>query len=280
MASALTSRVVLALAVGAACWHPLVHAETRAAIGVGRVAVSGETTLDQAKHEALSQARTRAVEQAAGVTVSSVAMLQDNLIVGEMVKTFAHGFIVAERATAWNGSWSNSGGKELGYPVVEVRLDALVDVKPRHFVRDDLIDAELDRQTYRDGEPAKITVQARQDMRVLVVNYTSQSSIVPVFPQSKQSDNVVLKGAHREMPSADDPVEWEIVLRSYPGHARDVEAFLVFGFPNDEHMARVAWGELFPAGQEMPYAQFFERLLSLPVQWMAQKTMVYTVVSR
>lgn len=280
MARTLLNSAVVALLCLAPGIHPSAHAEVRAAIGVGRVAISGSTTLDQAKHEALSQARTRAVEQAAGVSVSSVTLLQDNLIVGELVKTFAHGFIVAERTPSWTGSWSMSGGKELGYPVVEVRLDAMVDIKPRHFVRDDLLDGELDRQTYRDGETAKITVRARQDMRVLVVNYTSKSSIVPVFPQSKKSQNVLLKGVRRELPAADDPVEWEIVMRSYPGHTQDVEAFLVFGFPNDEHMARVAWDELFPAGHEMAYAQFFERLLSLPAQWMAQKTMVYSVVPK
>ena len=265
------------LAACIACTNPA-FAETRSVSTVGRAVVAAELTLDQAKHNALSQARALAVEQAAGVTVSSVALLQDSMIVSDLVQTLAYGFIVRENATAWSGSWATeTKSGELGYPVVEVKLDAVVDVRPKQFFRNDLLKVQLDKATYRDGETGNLQIEAKEDLAILVVNYTAKSSIVPIFPYTKGQANTVAKGGVLKLPTtaADG---WDIVMHNYAGHERDAEAFIVLGFPSNAQTDGIAWEKLFVPGAEIPYATFFEQLLSLPLDWIAQQTVVYTVV--
>lgn len=267
------------LAACIACANP-VFAETRAVTTVGRAVVAAELTLDQAKHNALSQARALAVEQAAGVTVSSVALLQDSMIVSDLVRTFAYGFIVREKSAAWAGSWAKeTKSGELGYPVVEVKLDAVVDVRPRQFFRNDLLNVSLDKTTYRDGETASVQIETRENLTILVVNYTAKSSIVPIFPYAKGQANSIAKGSVLNLPMAAAD-GWDIVMRNYAGHEHDAEAFIVLGFPRNAQTDGIAWEKLFVSGVEIPYATFFEQLLGLPLDWIAQQTVVYTVVRK
>lgn len=258
---------------------PPVGAEIRSVFAAGRAVVAGEITLDQARHAALSQARTLAVEQAAGVSVSSVALLRDHLIVGELVKTFAHGFLVSETNVSWRGAWSEAEAGDLGYPVVEVTLDAQVDVRPKTFFRDFAIEASLDKTTYRDGEPARLDIAAKDDMYVLVVNYTSSGKIVPLHPYGQKNPNLLKSGVVLTL-EGNDAEPWDVVLRNYAGHEQDTEAFIVLGFPADAHTRSLDWNVLFPSGKEFDYAEFFAGVLKLPVDWIAQDTVVYTVVRR
>lgn len=254
-------------------------AEIREVEAVGRAIVDADTTLNEAKHAALSEARALAVEQAAGVAVTSAALLQDSLIVGELVKTFAHGLLVAEKNVIWSGSWSKASGHDLGFPLVEVKLTAHVDVRPNTFFRNDVLAVSLDKQTYRDGEFAKLKITATQDLYFVVANYTSKSKITPLFPHRPGQNNLLSAGATVELPEGDKR-RWDIIMRNYAGHTRDTEAMIVLAFPADERLHGIAWTELFGAAEEMDYALFFERVLSLPLAWLGQETVVYTVVRR
>jgi hypothetical protein len=66
---------------------------------VGKAVISGNTTYDQAKTQALNQARALAVEQAAGVTVSNTSIIQDGLMLVDLVNTFSHGRAHGRRTT-------------------------------------------------------------------------------------------------------------------------------------------------------------------------------------
>lgn len=267
------------LAVIGALYGGAVFAEIREVHTVGRAVVDADTTLSEAKHAALSEARALAVEQAAGVSVMSTALLQDSLIVGELVKTFAHGLLVAEKEVAWTGSWSKAAATDLGFPLVEVKLTARVDVRPKTFFRNDVIAVSLDKQTYRDGELAKLTVTAAHDLYFLVANYTSKSKIMPVFPHHPRQSNFLAAGEKVELPEQDDG-GWDILMRNYAGHATDTEAMIVLAFPSDEALRGIVWTELFGDTQEVEYAAFFDRVLSLPLAWLGQQTIVYTIVRR
>ncbi len=256
-----------------------VGAEIRTVTVSGRAVVAGETTLDQARHAALSQARTLAVERAAGVSVSSVALLRDQLMVGELVKTFAHGFLVSESNVAWRGGWSEANAGELGYPIVDMTLEAKVDVRPKTFFRDYAIDASLDKTTYRDGESARLQIAAKEDMYLLVVNYTSTGRILPLHPYGPNQPNLLKSGAVLTL-HGDGAEPWDVVLRNYAGHEQDTEAFIALGFPVDALTQSLTWSVLFPSGKEFDYAEFFAAVLKLPVDWIAQDTVVYTVVRR
>lgn len=267
------------LAVIGALYGGAVFAEIREVQAVGRAVVDAGTTLSEAKHAALSEARALAVEQAAGVSVMSTALLQDSLIVGELVKTFAHGLLVAEKEVVWTGSWSKAAATDLGFPLVEVKLTARVDVRPKTFFRNDVIAVSLDKHTYRDGELAKLTITAAHDLYFLVANYTSKSKIMPIFPHHPRQRNLLVAGETVELPEQDGG-GWDILMRNYAGHATDTEAMIVLAFPSDEALRGIVWTDLFGDAQEVEYAEFFDRVLSLPLAWLGQQTLVYTIVRR
>ena len=94
---------------------------------VGKAVISGNTTYDQAKTQALNQARALAVEQATGVTVSNTSIIQDGLMLVDLVNTFSHGFLVKETRKSWKGSWAEDNtADQLGFPIIEVALTGTV----------------------------------------------------------------------------------------------------------------------------------------------------------
>lgn len=273
------SETVLYITALVLCFSVSARADVRHVSVTGRAVITDEISLGQAKLAALNQARALAVEQAAGVSVRTVTLLQDSLLLGQLVETMAHGFLVEERHVTWTGSWQSSLPGHLGFPVIEVSLEVGVNVMPRTFFRDYAIEANLPKQTYRHGEAATLEVTAREDVYLLIANYTSKGKIVPVYPQRNGASNILRKGSHLSLPhEARDG--WELIMQNYPGHEQDTEALIVLGLPADARTRSVSWQALFAPGSELEYAEFFSRVLTLPVEWLARKTLVYTVVRR
>jgi len=67
-------------------------------------------------------------------------------------------------------------------------------------------------------------------------------------------------------------------VSNYADHSEDKEAFMVFGFPKTSQTQALHWEQLFNAGKEIDYAEFFNTMSQLPIQWIAEKTLVYSVV--
>lgn len=257
-----------------------VIADIRQVTSVGRAVVDGETTLAQAKNNALNQARIRAVEQAAGVSVSNLTLIKQSMIISSLVRTFSHGFLVEESTLEWHGGWVGEDSRSgPGFPVVNVKLTGKVDVLPTSFFRNHAISAKLDKKTYRSGESAVINVKANEDIFLLVVNYTSKNNILPVYPNKYQKLNFIKQGTSIDIP-AKRQTQFKLLVKNYAGHRKDVEAFLILGFPVDTSMQQLNWHALFETGKEMDYPNFFEKIMALPIKWVAEKTLVYTVVNQ
>lgn len=255
-------------------------ADIRQVTSVGRAVINGETTLGQAKNNALNQARIRAVEQAAGVSVSNLTLIKQSMIISNLVRTFSHGFLVEESVLEWQGGWLHEDNRnDLGFPVVNVRLTGKVEVLPTSFFRNHVLSAKLDKKTYRSGESAMINVKTNEDIFLLVANYTSKNNILPVYPNTYQKLNFIRQGTSIDIP-AKRQTQFKLLVKNYAGHRKDVEAFLILGFPVDTFTQQLNWHELFEAGKEIDYSHFFERIMALPIRWIAEKTLVYTVVNQ
>ena len=244
---------------------------------VGKAVISGNTTYDQAKTQALNQARALAVEQAAGITVSNTSIIQNGLMLVDLVNTFSHGFLVKETRKSWKGSWAEGNtADKLGFPIIEVALTGTVKVLPKTFFRNYNITAKLDKKTYANGDKVQIRIKAKEDMYVVVANYTSKNNIIPIFPSPYQKNNLVKAGDSITIPELNDS-HFTLAVSNYAGHKQDVEAFLVFGFQRTSETDNIHWARIFKAGEEINYADFFNTLTALPVKSMAQKTLVYRV---
>ncbi|MEJ2179756.1 MAG: DUF4384 domain-containing protein, partial [Gammaproteobacteria bacterium] len=227
---------------------------------VGKAVISGNTTYDQAKTQALNQARALAVEQAAGVTVSNTSIIQDGLMLVDLVNTFSHGFLVKETRKSWKGSWAEDNtADKLGFPIIEVALTGTVKVLPKTFFRNYNITANLNKKTFANGEKVQIRIKAKEDMYVVVANYTSKNNIIPIFPSPYHKNNLVKAGDTIIIPELDDS-HFTLAVSNYAGHKEDVEAFLVFGFQRTSETSNMHWARIFKAGEELNYPDFFSTL--------------------
>lgn len=254
-------------------------AELKKVTAVGKAVISGNVSYDQAKAHALHQARGLAVEQAAGININSSSIIKDNLMLVDLVKTFSYGFLVEETIVDWRGSWlTDTDPAQPGYPILEVTLTGVVDVLPKSFFRNYNLTARLNKSLYTEGEPVTFKISAKEDMYVVIANYTSNNNIIPVFPNHYYPDNLVLAGKTLSLPRKGKR-NMEITVGNYQGHTQDAEAFLIFGFPKNVRTSDIPWASVFVSGKEIAYADFFKTLLNLPVRWISENTLVYTVTN-
>jgi len=260
-------------------FHHSLLAQTKEVFVTGQATVSDNVTLQQAKNQALNMARSLAVEQAAGVSVNSAVLLQDSLIVAELINTFSFGYLIEEEILSWTGEWTKTNDiKKLGIPIVEISLRGRVSIPEKSFYRNYVLDANLDKKTFQDGEPVTLNLSAREDLFILVINYTSDNKIIPLYPNNVRNENILAKDSTVKLPGPRSE-EFTITVHNYPGHVMDTEAFIIFGFQVDNNTSQISWLDIFPVGKEIEYAHFFKKILQLPVTWIAQKTLIYNVVS-
>ena len=253
--------------------------DLREVTAVGKAVISGNITYDQAKTQALNQARALAVEQAAGVTVSNASIIQDGLMLVDLVNTFSHGFLVKETSKSWKGLWAEDHSSDNpGFPVIEVALTGTVKVLPKSFFRNYNISATLNKKTFANGDKVQIKVKTKEDMYITVANYTSKNNIIPVYPSPYHKNNLVKAGNSLTIPELGNS-DFTLTVSNYAGHREDVEAFLVFGFQRSPETNNIPWSSIFKAGEEINYAEFFNTLIGLPIQSIAQQTLVYRVVN-
>jgi len=254
-------------------------AEQKTVYAIGKTVIANGITLKQAKNQALNHARSLAIEQAAGVNIHSSLLMENALIVSEFIKTFSYGFLVEEEILSWQGEWiQTKKHQELGLPVVSVEIRAQVEVPKNTFFRNYALEATLNKQVFRNGELAEIEIFVKEDLLLLVVNYTSDNKIIPIFPFSKRSQNYIKKNAHVTLPGKLKN-QFEIAVNNYPGHKKDTEAFIIIGIKANENTRDIPFHSLFQSGVEISYPEFFSKLLELPIPWIAEKTIVYNVFS-
>ena len=246
---------------------------------VGKAVISGNMTYDQAKGQALNQARALAVEEAAGVNINNVSIIQDSLMLTDLVKTFSYGYLVNETSKIWRGSWvKDTSENNPGYPVIEVSLTGSVKVLPKSFFRNYLLSVALNKQTFNNGDNAQISIKTREDMYVVIANYTSKNNIIPVFPSRYNKNNLVKAGYPLTIPK-ESKAGVTLTVNNYNDHKEDIEAFLVFAFLKTPETDKIPWSSIFNAGEEINYATYFNTLLDLPIPSIAQQTLVYRVVN-
>ena len=219
----------------------------------GSCAIAG-VTAEEAQTLALRRARSAAVEQAAGVSVTSSALVTDGKLAGDFIKTFSHGYIVDESVT-WEpvGQYQPDPAKP---PVIEyrVRLEATVFVpdgkRPRLGLQ-----AELNQHIFRaDKDKLGIQITTAAPARLAVFNITADDRVVMLYPEASGGALKTANGSRVVLP---DPKNGgSLLMSTLKGHKRDTEALLVAALSDD---ADHQWAGSFIEGRSMPLAAFFER---------------------
>ena len=115
-----------------------------------------------------------------------------------------------------------------------------------------------------------------KDVYLLIANYTSKGTVIPLYPNRIDHDNFVRKGEAVTYPPP-GANHLPFVVKNFPENNQDTEALIIIALPKNSVTLDYAWENVFPPGIEMEYADYFSPLSSLPVDWIAENIIVYTV---
>ena len=218
----------------------------------GSCAVIG-TSAEQSQLIALQRARAAAIEQAAGVHVSSTTLVTDFMLTLDSIKTYSRGFIVSEQV-----EWLPLGQYQKDRstaPIPEYRVRISADVRmPEQKVKPLGLQARTSATVYRNGEPAWVEVKTSRPARIGIFNITADDRVVLVFPNQHDHANFVRRGEPLHYPDKKSTAELE--MQVLPGHSRDAEAFFIVAL--DEKYP-VQLEDRFTPLQSLPLAEFFAR---------------------
>lgn len=261
-------------------WVMPLDAQEKEVTSVGRVGIAGSTTFGQAQQFAIQQARRAAIEQAAGTHVSQNTLIVDDILTTTFIKTESRGFIISEEIIKWDIDSAVVPGEKNQPPIpfVSVKIKATVKSLPSNFFRRSALNVEFSskKQIFKNGEHATINLVANEDLYFLIANYSGKGKIKVIYPNPIAAPNFLAAGTRYVIPA--DRKKYQIVIELNHGDKTASEAFFIFGFPKNPETEKIDWLRLFPSDYDFQYAEFYNHIISLPIKWLAEKTLVYAII--
>jgi len=223
----------------------------------GACAISGMSA-EQAQLIAIQRARSLAIEEAAGIRVTSATLVRDGSLAVDFLRSYSRGFIVKEKQE-WlpdEKRWDVDRSKP---PIHVYRVRITADVKiPDKRVRPLGLVALLNNRIFRSGERARIEVSAESEARIAVFNIMADDRVAMLFPNPLEAENLLVPGKKLRFPSERSRVD--IVMQTLPGHARDAEAFFVVAIDRAHERD---FSKVFASGEPVPLPAFFEQYVAI-----------------
>ncbi|MDD3249761.1 MAG: DUF4384 domain-containing protein [Smithellaceae bacterium] len=222
----------------------------------GACAIVGMSA-EQCQLAALQRARAAAIEQAAGVSVTSATLVTNLAVAADFIKSYSRGFIVREKAAWLPIGQYQKDSSTVPIPEYRVRINADVYV-PARKAKAAGLKAKINNAVFRAGEKARISVDVRKDANIAIFNIMADDRVALVFPNDYESGNLVFAGKNFVFPARDARVELE--MQTLAGHRKDAEAFLVVAWDRERG---IAVRKIFPSADPMPLDEFFRRLMEI-----------------
>ncbi len=205
----------------------LVAAEKKKVV-TKEVVASGEAIVEQltpeeARQMALRKARTNGIEKALGVEVVSQTMVRDFYLMGDFIKTLSRGHILEEKVVRWDQlSYQETPEKP---PLTTYKVTLKMKIRPLQGNRDPYfkLNATLNKSLFLEGDKAVIKITPTRKCYLTIFNLTSKDKINLLLPNENQRDNFLMKDKEFIFPGS----YFNLYMAPFPGHRRDVEAFLV-----------------------------------------------------
>ena len=219
----------------------------------GACAIVGMSA-EQCQLTALQRARAMAIEEAAGISVTSGTLVTNFSVASDFIKTYARGFIIHEKII-----WLPLGQYQKDpsvAPIPEYRVRITADVSiPKSRMDAVHMKAKLNNKIFRNGEKASFSLSVSRRARFAVFNIMADDRVVRIFPNVHEPGNLLVPGKVSVFPAKDGKIELE--MQTLPGHERDAEAFLVIAW---EESADIRIMDLFPEATPMGFSEFFSQL--------------------
>lgn len=222
-------------------------------IAEGACAVVGMSA-EQSQLTALQRARAAAIEQAAGVSVTSATLVTNYTAAADFIKTYARGFIVAEKVT-WLplGQYQKDSATA---PIPEYRVKIVADVYvPKKKAKSIGLQAKLNNVIFRNGEKARLTIKTKSASGIAIFNIMADDHVALLFPNDYEKENKLAAGHEFVFPAADAKVEME--MQTLSGHRKDAEAIFVVAW---EEARKINIFHRFAPGEAIPVSDFFAKL--------------------
>jgi hypothetical protein len=239
----------------------------------GSAEIAGGTTNEQARVNALNKARTQAIAQVTGITISDEAMMSRSgegaLKLFRETRALVAGRVVEEKVQNWSNEFIQSRPEEPGVPVVRVKL--LVKV-----ATDDPADLTfkvqlaLNKRRYSSGEPVVMNIRSSQNAYAMVFSLGADDKVRLVVPNDFRADLPLQADRPVSLPDQTDLFD----IRPMPvaGHTSDAEAVKVVAT-----RTRVAAPPADPKAGTISMASFYRWLLAIPARDRAESTAEYAV---
>lgn len=228
---------------------------------------------EQSQLTALQRARAAAIEQAAGVSVTSATLVTNYTVAADFIKTYSRGFIVAEKAT-----WLPLGQYQKDpstAPIPEYRVKIVADVYiPKRKTKTIGLAASLNNVIFRNGEKARVKVKTKSAAKIALFNIMADDTVALLFPNAYEKENKLAAGKNFVFPAGYAKVEME--MQTLPGHKKDAEAIFI-----------IAWDETrdinilqhFTPGEAIPVSDYFAKLSEI-IDGCEDAILPYEVVSQ
>ncbi len=236
-----------------AIWPQFVLAEkvVKNIAAEGSCAIVGMSA-EQCQLIALQRARVSAIEQAAGVKVTSSTVVTNMALTVDFIKTYAKGFIVKEKVEWLPLDQYQKDKSTPPIPEYKVRIVAVVSI-PEPKIKPIGIKAKTNSLIYKNGEHAVIEVKTRRPAKVGIFNITADDKVTMLFPNEYEKENIVSGDKPLIFPTKISKVE--LIMHTLPDHKRDVEAFFVVVM--DSSYVR-DFTNIYTPLTQMSFAQFFQ----------------------
>ncbi len=222
----------------------------------GSCAIIGMSA-EQSQMIALQRARAMAIEQAAGVKVTSGTIVTNMALTGEFIKTYAKGFIVKEKVE-WLPLGQYQKDKSTP-PIPEYRVKIVADVSvPDVKIRPIGITAKTNSPIYKNGEKAIVEIKSARTAQIAIFNITADDKVTMLFPNDYEKNNIIKGGETFIFPHPKSKIE--IIVQTLPNHKRDTEALLVVAMDSPKN---IEFNKVFTTSGPMGLTTFFQKYATI-----------------
>lgn len=246
---------------------PSIHAASCKWIETTGDAVVENITPEEARQEALSKARLKAVEGVAGIDIQSGSMVKDFTLVADFIRSKASGAVVEEKVLGWDSKTIQEKSDQPPLTVYKVNLKTCVAAVPPgdpYFK----VKASLNRPVFMTGEEAAITASCSKDCFLTILNLTADGKMNVLLPNQYEKSSRIKVGETYHFPSQGLGLE----MGTLPGHRRDTEAFYIIATKEKMNLTCPV-----KKSGEVTAAEFYKDCLSLPAETRAEEMLVYEV---
>lgn len=243
-----------ALGTGVAGEKPDRAGETRKGIQAEGSCAIVSMSAEQSQLTALQRARAAAIEEAAGVALTSGTLVTNFTVAADFIKTYARGFIVGEKVE-WLplGQYQKDSSTA---PIPEYRVRIIADVYvPARKAPALGLRAKLNSTVFRNGEPARISLSVKKEAGLAIFNIMADDRVSLIFPNIHDPNNVLAAGKDLVFPARDAKVVLE--MQTLSGHQKDAEAFLILAW---ERSRDIRIRDMFPGTDPLGFSDFFRSL--------------------